>query len=266
MSWHGALRLFGVWLLETEGTEAWDSLEAEVRNAGDAAAGSLLLEAVLVASDPAGLIRRLWPLLVADDGARLVALLDRFLYVGTIPDPRLGEWGLTAQDVAAVEHAHRVPSGHRVVLNQSGRTPSRQAVWTELHALLVRHKLPERSFHALRHYFLTALVRGGANLEAVRELAGHSNLHTTQRYVHATGADLGVRVASGKRKHPSPLSAGLGCCFLLLGRGGQIRTADLTDPNRARYQTALRPEWALRWVRPRWTGRVGAGGRMMGDA
>ena len=27
-----------------------------------------------------------------------------------------------------------------------------------------------------------------------------------------------------------------------LRRGGQIRTADLTDPNRARYQTALRPE------------------------
>ena len=25
------------------------------------------------------------------------------------------------------------------------------------------------------------------------------------------------------------------------GRGGQIRTADLSDPNRARYQTALRP-------------------------
>jgi integrase len=42
----------------------------------------------------------------------------------------------------------------------------------------------------LRHYFLTALVRGGAKLEAVRELAGHSKLHTTQRYVHATGADL----------------------------------------------------------------------------
>lgn len=78
----------------------------------------------------------------------------------------------------------------RVVLNQSGRTPSRQAVWTELHALLVRHQLTERSFHALRHYFVTALVRGGANLEAVRELAGHSKLHTTQRYVHATGADL----------------------------------------------------------------------------
>ncbi len=62
-------------------------------------------------------------------------------------------------------------------------------MWTELHALLVRHKLPERSYHALRHYFLSALVRVGANLEAVRELAGHSKLQTTQRYVHATGAD-----------------------------------------------------------------------------
>jgi site-specific recombinase XerD len=47
----------------------------------------------------------------------------------------------------------------------------------------------------------TALMRGGANLEAVRELGGHSKLHTTQRYVHATGADLrdgGFRVTSGK--------------------------------------------------------------------
>jgi integrase len=54
---------------------------------------------------------------------------------------------------------------------------------------------PERSYHAPRHYFLTALVRGGANLEAVRELAGHSKLHTTQRYVHATGADLRDAIA-----------------------------------------------------------------------
>jgi len=73
---------------------------------------------------------------------------------------------------------------------RAGLTPPRQAVWTELHAVQLRHGLPLRSFHALRHYSLSALVRGGANLEAVRELAGYSELHTTQRYVHATGADL----------------------------------------------------------------------------
>ena len=50
--------------------------------------------------------------------------------------------------------------------------------------------LPACSFHSLRHYFLSAMVRGGANLEAVRELAGHSKLLTTQRYLHASGADL----------------------------------------------------------------------------
>lgn len=111
--WHGALRLLGVWLLETERTDVWEKLEADCRGAGDVAAGALLFEAILVASDPAGRIRRLWPLLVADDGARLVALLERFLYVGTVPDPRLREKGLTAQDVAAAEHAHRVPSGYQ---------------------------------------------------------------------------------------------------------------------------------------------------------
>ena len=55
-----------------------------------------------------------------------------------------------------------------------------------------------------------------------------------------------METAHAKRKQPSPVSTELGCCFFLLGRGGQIRTADLTDPNRARYQPALRPEWALR--------------------
>lgn len=78
----------------------------------------------------------------------------------------------------------------RVVLNQSDRTPSRQACLDRAPRPPGRHRLPERSFHALRHYLLTALVRGGANLEAARELAGHSKLLTTQRYVHATGADL----------------------------------------------------------------------------
>ncbi|HEY2407639.1 MAG TPA: tyrosine-type recombinase/integrase [Polyangiaceae bacterium] len=88
----------------------------------------------------------------------------------------------------------KLPAAH-IVVNRRGETPSRQAVWTRLNKLQTRHKLPLRSFHALRHFLLSALVRGGANLEAVRELAGHSKLVTTQRYVHATGADLRDAVA-----------------------------------------------------------------------
>ena len=58
----------------------------------------------------------------------------------------------------------------------------------------------------------------------------------------------GKRLASGRlvtdHKKRKP---GFGCRVFSLSlvsyrRGGQIRTADLSDPNRARYQTALRPE------------------------
>jgi site-specific recombinase XerD len=58
-----------------------------------------------------------------------------------------------------------------------------------------RHNLPERSFHSLRHFFCSALVRGGVNVEAVRILAGHSALNVTQRYVHAQAGDLRAAVA-----------------------------------------------------------------------
>jgi hypothetical protein len=48
----------------------------------------------------------------------------------------------------------------------------------------------------------------------VRELPGHSKLHTTQRYVHATGADLRdaklfkLRGGILYLKHPQPFSCG----------------------------------------------------------
>jgi integrase/recombinase XerC len=68
-------------------------------------------------------------------------------------------------------------------------------VLSSLKALERRQKLPERSFHALRHYFCSTLVRRGASLEAVRLLAGHGDLQTTQRYVHALGGDLKAAIA-----------------------------------------------------------------------
>lgn len=83
----------------------------------------------------------------------------------------------------------------RVVLNNKGNTPSRQAVYSALQALLQRHRLAQRSVHALRHAFCSVLIRRGASVEAVRLLAGHSDLQTTQRYVHAAAADLRAAMA-----------------------------------------------------------------------
>jgi integrase len=79
----------------------------------------------------------------------------------------------------------------RVVLTSRGTTPRRQHVLSKVVALQQRLGTKRTwSVHALRHAFCSHLVRVGVGVEAVRALAGHSSIRVTNRYVHATGADL----------------------------------------------------------------------------
>lgn len=95
--------------------------------------------------------------------------------------------------------------GARVVVNRMGHTPRRQAVWDALDRLQSKHGLKHRSVHQLRHGWCTWLLRAGLDAESVRMLAGHTNLATTQRYVHAdaeraTAMMLGATTGSRSTK------------------------------------------------------------------
>jgi integrase len=131
-------------------------------------------------------------------GARL--LVRRAMSANEVVTPKSGDERMVpmAPELAAMladAVRLKLPAA-RVVVNREGRTPGRQHVLAALKKLQARHGLPERSFHSLRHAFCSALVRGGASVEAVRLLAGHADLSVTARYLHATGTELRAAIAS----------------------------------------------------------------------
>ena len=77
-------------------------------------------------------------------------------------------------------------------------------------AVQKRAELPGVRIHDLRHTFASLLISGGASLEMIGKLLGHSQMKTTQRYAHLADSPLRAGVdAVAEILKPRPRLVGL---------------------------------------------------------
>jgi integrase/recombinase XerD len=77
----------------------------------------------------------------------------------------------------------------------NGRNPKRHIGKTSIHdafkaALKDSGVKKDASMHTLRHSFATHLIEDGVNLIKVKELMGHSCIHSTMTYIHLARKDI----------------------------------------------------------------------------
>jgi integrase/recombinase XerC len=109
------------------------------------------------------------------------------------------------KDYIAEKNKLYEPAGERnaeriLLVTEKGKKLYPKYAWILVNDYLGRAtSLDKKSPHILRHSFATHLMNNGANLNAVKELLGHSSLAATQVYTHNT---IGKLRDIHKKAHP----------------------------------------------------------------
>ena len=109
---------------------------------------------------------------------------ERIVPFGTVAEHWLRRWLYEARP--ALVGQKQVPE---VFVNRNGERLSRKGIWKNFQTLEAKSGVHAK-VHTLRHSFATHLLSGGADLRAVQELLGHSDLSTTQIYTHIDDGQL----------------------------------------------------------------------------
>lgn len=133
-----------------------------------------------------------------DTSAYLVKVLGKRNKERLIPYPK--EINKLLEDYICVRDAEIGCSTEFLFVTEKGKHVYEKLVYRVVNNSLAKvTSLEKKSPHVLRHTYATHLLNNGAELNAVKELLGHSNLAATQIYTHTTFEKL---QESYKQAHP----------------------------------------------------------------